>query len=112
MDGATLTLTYNEALDDSSAPAASAFTVMVGGNDRGVESVDVSGSAVTLTLASAVTPEDEVVVSYAAPASESADRLRDTAGNPAASFTGRDGDERNGGAGRLYDQHPRRARFP
>ena len=88
VDGAALTLTYNEALDDSSAPAASAFTVMVGGNDRGVESVDVSGSAVTLTLASAVTPKDEVVVSYAAPASESADRLRDTAGNAAASFTG------------------------
>ena len=88
VDGATLTLTYNEALDDSSAPAASAFTVMVGVNDRGVESVDVTGSAVTLTLASAVTPEDEVVVSYAAPADESAERLRDEAGNPASSFTG------------------------
>ena len=88
VDGATLTLNYNEALDDSSAPAASAFTVMVGVNDRGVESVDVTGSAVTLTLASAVTPEDEVVVSYAAPADESAERLRDEAGNPASSFTG------------------------
>ena len=68
MNGATLTLTYDEALDESSAPAPSTFTVTVGGNDRGVESVDISGSAVTLTLASAVISEDVVVVSYAAQA--------------------------------------------
>ncbi len=88
VDGATLTLTFNEDLDESSAPPTTAFTVTVSGNERGVESVDVSGGAVTLTLASAVMSQDTVTVSYAVPARESADRLRDSAGNAAASFTG------------------------
>ena len=88
VDGATLTLTFNEALDGNSEPAATAFTVTVSGNARAVESVDVSGSAATLTLASAVSSEDTVTVSYTAPASESADRLRDEVGNAAASFAG------------------------
>ena len=89
VDGAALILTFNEALDGNSEPAATAFTVTVSGNARIVESVDVSGSAATLTLASAVSSEDTVTVSYTAPASESADRLRDEVGNAAASFAGR-----------------------
>ena len=88
VDGATLTLTFNEALDGNSEPAATAFTVTVSGNARAVESVDVIGGAVTLTLASAVSSEDTVTVSYTAPASESAERLRDEVGNAAASFAG------------------------
>ena len=88
-DGAALTLTFNEDLDGNSAPPTTAFTVTVNGNERGVESVDVSGSAVTLTLAPAVATEDAVAVSYAAPSGELVERLRDTAGNAAASFTGR-----------------------
>ena len=89
VDGAALTLTFNEALDGNSEPAATAFTVTVSGNARAVESVDVSGSAVTLTLASAVSSADTVTVSYTAPASESTDRLRDAVGNASASFAGR-----------------------
>ena len=88
VDGAALTLSYNEALDEDSNPAPSAFTVTVSGNARAVDSVDVSGSDVTLTLASAVTSEDTVTVSYAAPTGESDTRLRDAVGNAAASFTG------------------------
>ena len=88
VDGATLTLTFNEALDENSEPPTTAFTVTVNGNERGVDSVDVTGGAVTLTLASAAISEDTVTVSYAVPARESADRLRDSAGNAAASFTG------------------------
>ena len=87
VDGATLTLTFNEALDGNSEPATTAFTVTVSGNARAVESVDVSGGAATLTLASAVSSEDTVTVSYTAPASEAAERLRDAVGNAAASFT-------------------------
>ena len=89
VDGATLTLTFNEALDEDSKPATTAFTVTVSGNVRAVDYVDVIGGAVTLTLASAVSSEDTVTVSYTAPASESADRLRDEVGNAAASFAGR-----------------------
>ncbi len=89
VDGATLTLTFNEALDEDSEPATTAFTVTVGGNVRAVDYVDVTGGAVTLTLASAVTSQDTVTVSYTVPASASAERLRDAVGNAAASFTGR-----------------------
>ena len=67
VDGAALTLTYNEDLDGNSVPAADAFTVTMDGGERGVDTVAVSGSAVTLTLASAVTSEDAVDVSYAVP---------------------------------------------
>ena len=89
VDGATLTLTFNEAVDANSEPASTAFTVKVSGNVHEVDSVDVTGSAVTLTLALAVTPQDTVTVSYTVPASESAERLRDAVGNAAASFAGR-----------------------
>ena len=88
VDGATLTLTFEEALDGSSAPAAAAFTVTVGGSSRGVESVTVSGSSVTLILASAVTSQDLVVVSYTAPADEeeAAESLRGAEGTAVESF--------------------------
>ena len=89
VDEAVLTLTFSEALDENSEPPATAFTVTVSENVRAVDSVDVSGSAVTLTLASVVTSEDTVTVSYTVPASASAERLRDAVGNAAASFTGR-----------------------
>ena len=88
VDGATLTLTFNEDLDGNSEPPTTAFTVTVSGNVRAVDSVNVTGGAVTLTLSSAVSSVDTVTVSYTVPASESAERLRDSAGNAAASFTG------------------------
>ena len=64
VDGAALTLTFSEDLDAESVPAAGDFTVTVGGEARGVSEVSVSGSDVTLTLASAVMAGDEVTVSY------------------------------------------------
>ena len=87
VDGATLTLSFNEAIDEDSEPAATAFTVTVSGNVRAVDSVDVSGGVVTLTLASAVMSQDTVTVSYTVPVGESAARLRDAGGNAAVSFT-------------------------
>ena len=88
VDGETLTLTYDEALDEDSVPATTAFQVSVGGEGRGVDGVDVSGSVVTLTLASAVAFGDTVTLSYTAPSDETAARIRDLAGNPAPSFSG------------------------
>ena len=85
-DGATLTLTYDEALDENSVPGADTFTVMAGSEERGIARVSVAGAAVILILDSAVVSEDEVTVSYAAPADESAIRIRDAAANHAASF--------------------------
>ena len=88
VDGAVLTLTYGEALDGDSAPSAGAFTVTVAGTARMVDEVALSGSAVELTLASAVVADETVTVGYAVPAGAEAAPLRDAAGNDAAAFTG------------------------
>ena len=89
VDGTALTITFSEGLTETPAPAAAAFTVNVGSNQRGVNSVAISGSTVTLTLASAVTSSDQVSVSYTVPTDTAAARLKDLADNPAASFAGR-----------------------
>ena len=88
--GTFLTLTYDEALDEDSVPATGAFTVAVSGTAAEVSHVSVSGSAVTLMLASAVTSEDTATASYAVPTDAAAPRIQDDAGNPAASFSGQD----------------------
>ena len=88
VDGDTLTLTWSEALDESSEPAAEAFAVSVAGVARGVTEVAVAGSTVALTLASAVTANDTVTVSYTVPAAPDAPRIKDAAGNAAAAFSG------------------------
>ena len=88
VNGETLTLTWSEALDEGSEPAAEAFAVSVAGVARGVTDVAVAGSAVTLTLASAVTADDAVTVSYTVPVAPDAPRLEDAAGNAAAAFSG------------------------
>ena len=89
VDGSTLSLTYDEPLDTAEMPDGSTFTVTVADGGRGVDTVAVSGSAVTITLATAVSAGDSVTVGYTAPAGESASRLRDLAGNAAASFSGK-----------------------
>ena len=88
VDGATLTLTFSEGLAETPLPAVATFTVNVGGNQRGVNTVAISGSTVTLTLASAVTSTDDVSVGYTVPSDAAAARLKDLSDNPAESFTG------------------------
>ena len=87
-DGATLTLTYNETLDETSVPAPGTFTVSAGGVSDAVDGVSVGGKAVTLTLGSAVEQGGIVTVSYAAPAQSDAPRIQDAAGNEAAGLAG------------------------
>ena len=87
LDGATLTLTYNETLDSSVTLPATAFTVSVNGGSRSVSAVSVSGSAVTLTLASEAAAGDTVTVDYTRP--EGRHFIRDTRGRVAPSFSGR-----------------------
>ena len=86
VDGAALTLTFSEALGEDSEPVTTAFTVSVGQEARGVDSLEITGSSVILTLASAVTSSDQVSVSYTVPTDAAAARLEDLSGNPAASF--------------------------
>ena len=88
VDGATLTLTFSEGLTETPLPAVATFTVNVEGNQRGVNTVAISGSTVTLTLASAVTSTDDVSVGYTVPSDAAAARLKDLSDNPAESFTG------------------------
>ena len=88
VDGATLTLTFSEGLTETPLPAVATFTVNVGGNQRGVNTLAISGSTVTLTLASAVISTDDVSVGYTMPSDTAAARLRDLSDNPAESFTG------------------------
>ena len=87
VDGAVLTITFNEALDSGEAPGKSAFAVPVAGSSRGVDTVAVSGSVVTITLATAAFAGDAVTVDYTAPTDGSVARLQDLAGNAAASFS-------------------------
>ena len=90
VDGTTLTLTYDEALDENSEPSSDAFSVTVGGTGRAVDGVSVSGSSVILTLGSAVASGATVTVSYTVPTDAAAPRIQDEAGNPAASFSDQD----------------------
>ena len=79
-----LILTYNEPLDETSVPPASAFTVRVDGVGYGVTDVAVDGSEVTLTLSRAVAyGEDGATVSY----TPGTPPLRDLLGNSAAAFS-------------------------
>ena len=85
VDGTTLTLTYGEALDTASIPAAADFTVEVGGAPVSLAAgapVTVGGRTVTLTLATAVTHGQPVTVAY----TPGANPIRDAAGNDAAAI--------------------------
>ena len=87
VDGTSLVLTYNEALDTSSEPATSAYSVSVaGGTGVAPSSVNVSGMTVTLTLGTAVTAGQTVTVTYIVPTSNP---VQDAAGNDAAALTNR-----------------------
>ncbi len=85
VEGAELALTYDEALSGS-APNAGAFTVTVAGSSRSVNSVALSGKALTLTLASAVTSGQTVTVSYIA-VNAGGNPVQDAAGNQAVDLT-------------------------
>ena len=95
VNGATLILTFNEALATAANLANSAFTVKKtpsGGSQTTVAltgSPSIGGSAVTLTLAAAVVSTDTVTVSYTRPASGTANALEDAVGNEVASFADR-----------------------
>ena len=79
VNGSTLVLTYDEALDGTSVPAAGAFVVTAAGSPITVNQVGVAGSTVTLTLASAVAHGEAVRVSY----SPGTNPIQDAVGNDA-----------------------------
>ena len=66
VNGTTLTITFDRALDTSSTPAGSTFTI--NGTSATASSVALSGSTATLTLSVAVAHTDVVTVTYTKPA--------------------------------------------
>ncbi|MYJ01563.1 MAG: hypothetical protein F4102_04625, partial [Chloroflexi bacterium] len=89
VDGTSLVLTYDEALDSDSTPLASAYSVTVAGTSAAPSSVSISGMAVTLTLASTVFSGQTVTVSYTVPTGMGATPVQDEAGNDAIALTNR-----------------------
>ena len=86
VDGATLTLTYSEALDTGVSLPQAAFAVNVNGSSQSLIAVGVGESNVLLLLSSTVEAGDTVTVDYTAP--EGPDSIRDIQGRKAASFSG------------------------
>lgn len=82
VNGATLVLTYGEALDATNAPVIGDFAVTV----AGINSLVVSGSTVTLALASAVTEGQTVTIDYVQ-ATDITKRIQDAAGNDSLALT-------------------------
>ena len=88
LTGAVLTLLYDEALDSASRPAGTAYTLTADSVPTSPPvSVAIAGSTVTLTFATAPPDSATVTLAYAAPASNP---VKDTAGNAAPGFSGRE----------------------
>ncbi|HEY3922171.1 MAG TPA: SwmB domain-containing protein [Gaiellaceae bacterium] len=84
--GTTATVQFDEPLDGSSTPAATAFafTMSPGSVANTVTNASISGSTLTLTLQNPVAGFQNASVVYAQPATN---RVRDLAGNETAGFT-------------------------
>ena len=89
VNGATLTVRYDEMLDESSVPASDAFAVTVEGVAVEVTDVSIADSTVTLTLRTPVEASDGVRLSYTAPDGMAATPVRDLVGNNAPDITDR-----------------------
>jgi len=90
VQGDTLVLSYNEALDAGSMPSPAAFAVKVGAADPVAPTavaVDSVAGTVTLTLATAVTSGQTVKLSYTDPTTgNDISAIQDAAGNDADTF--------------------------
>ncbi len=86
VDGAMLTLTYNEVLDNLVSVPQTAFAVNVNGDPRSVGGVGFGESNVLLFLSSAVEAGDTVTVDYTAP--DDTGFIQDILDRKADSYTG------------------------
>ena len=86
VDGYTLTLVFDEALDEASVPDTGALVVTAGGRQIGVERVEVEAKELSLSLQRMVMSSSAVTVDYRVPGGSKA-RLQDVAGDPVASFS-------------------------
>ena len=79
----TVVLTYGETLDASHPPLSTSFTITTGGVANVVTAVAVSGATVTLTLTSAFSAGDAVVISYNG---SGVNAIQDASGNDAVAI--------------------------
>ncbi|MEJ5990113.1 Ig-like domain-containing protein [Ramlibacter sp. PS3R-8] len=88
IDGKVLVLRYDETLDGSKLPAASAFTVQAGGRDVDIGSVtfNATNNTLVLRLDQAVAQGQAVSVDYRDAAWDQARAIQDLLGNDAASL--------------------------
>ena len=86
VDGALLTLTYDEVLDNGVTLGTTPFAGSVNESSWSLTGVGVGESNVLLFLSSAVEAGDTVTVDYTAP--DGPDFIRDSRGRKAASFSG------------------------
>ena len=99
VDGKTLEVTFSEALDATSKPEVTAFTVTVGSNAAAYpRSYTLVGSKATFTLARPVGGGTTVTVAYTKPSGNNAKVLKDSANFEVANFSEardqRDGEHR------------------
>ena len=86
VNGIALTLEWSEPLDTGSAPAAGQFVLGVdSGTAPTVSSLTMSGTTMTLTLASAADTTRDYTLAYTVPSSNP---VKDLTGNEAVAFTG------------------------
>ena len=88
VDGSSLTLAYDEELDNADTLSSGLFGVNVNGASHPVLGAGVGQSSVTLLLSPAVAAEDTVTVDYTAPTDAGTARVQDLSGNAAPSFSG------------------------
>ncbi|MGB7414909.1 MAG: FG-GAP-like repeat-containing protein, partial [Thermosynechococcaceae cyanobacterium] len=83
VNGTSLILTYNEALDGASDPLVSNYVVRVNGVAATVSTANANGTTVALTLGSAVAVGDTVTVAY----TPGSTPVQDVAGNDAIALS-------------------------
>jgi hypothetical protein len=81
-----LTLNFDETIDGTGVLATS-FAVSVAGTNRAITGISISGTTITLTLASAVSKDQEVLFTYTSPNSSAS--IKDALGNRTATITSR-----------------------
>lgn len=78
-------LSFNDTLDNATAPALSAFNVAVNGTSQAISAVSVSGKQATLDLTTPITSATPLTLSYTPP---STNFLKDSDGNPVLALSG------------------------
>jgi uncharacterized repeat protein (TIGR02059 family) len=79
-----LTLNFDESIDGTGV-LASSFAVTVNGSNRAITGISISGTAITLTLSSAVSAGQDVFFTYTSPGDSTS--VKDATGNKTATIT-------------------------